>query len=339
MVLWWYLMGGALVAAFLLMLYLTRRRPAVPRPEWARFFSPRQWQRFVDAVLMDMRSRKAIVRYRADGVILAQLGTEQQEAQFSLTNLAQRCRHASETKWSEVIMNHFDQVIRNIGNQAEEHEALQDFAQLCEQLAVRLIASGTLPFDGMAAVRNDIPELVSYLALDLPSTVRSVAHTDVEHWGKTPGELYQIGLENILTRHTNFRVETTEPEPGVALIIAMGDDYFVSSHALLLARHPEWVGRYGTLFIVPTRHVLIMHPINDTAFVKAVQLLGIAATKIERDGPGSITRNLYWYHEGHYVKIPYEITGKSFSVTPPEAFATMMSRVTEDTGQTTNARR
>lgn len=310
-----------LLAGFYLLVHLKRVKM---RPAWASFFTPVEWERFLIAVARELTARQIPYQYE-DSAFLVNIGDN--AVQVGLGNLAQICHQAGQARWAEIITLHIGQLM-DAPNEAGTEELLHDFEKVKDQLFIRLM-SLDVPRQDLAVARNDIPGTIAYLAVDLPTTVRSVSTGDVEGWANTPGQLYEIGLKNV--RSKSVIQETHIPiEEGVEFIGVTGDDFFVASHTLLLHEHPDWLGTYGALVIIPTRQSFVVYPINDLLFTKAMQYLAVMATGLEKEGPGSITHQIFWYNDGCYVDIPYTIENKKVSVTPPTDFVAMMNRIAEE---------
>ena len=312
-----------LLAGFFLLVHLKRVKL---RPPWASFFTPLEWEKFLIAVARELTARRIPFKYE-DGMFLVQVGDN--AVQVGLGNLAQICHQAGRAQWAEIIKQHLGQLL-DVPN--DDGLELRDFEKVKDQLFIRLM-SLDVPRQDLAVARNDIPGTIAYLAIDLPTTVRSISTGDVEGWEKTPGQLYEIGLSNVRTKST-IQEARIPVEEGIEFIGVTGDDFFIASHTLLLHEHPDWLGKYGALVIIPTRQSFVVYPINDLMFTKAMQYLAMMATGLEKEGPGSITRQIYWYNDGCYVDIPYTFENRKVGVTPPADFVAMMNRIAEEQGAT-----
>ncbi|MHB0936959.1 MAG: DUF1444 domain-containing protein [Armatimonadota bacterium] len=314
-----------LLAGFFLLLHHRRLKL---RPPWASFFTPWQWEQFVVAIAKELHARQIPFQYDPEGIFSVKV--DDTEMQMGLGNLAQICHQAGDrTLWTGIIKTHLDQILDAPNDHVEE--MLRDFDNVKDQLFIRLMTLEGMPRQDLAVARNDIPGTIAYLAVDLPTTVRSITTGEVDGWDKTPGQLYEIGLNNVRTKSAIQEARIPVQE-GIEFIGVTGDDFFVASHTLLLHEHPDWMGRYGSLVIIPTRQSFVVFPINDLLFTKAMQYLAMMATGLEQEGPGSITNNVFWYNDGSYVDIPYKIESKTVSVTPPADFVAMMNRIAEEQG-------
>jgi hypothetical protein len=299
------------------------RRDAVP--EWAEFFTPSEFEGFMAGVRKFWADR-GLTPHIEDGMVRV-TGNSDWPGQMGLTNVAQKCHMAPRQAWSEMIQGHFDSLLQSQREQRELDSKMGSFEGVRELLAVRI---GSHDLDrSMLVAREDLPGTVSYLCLDLPSSVVSVSASTAAKWGVPLDELFAVGLENV--RRTCVPELTREAlEPDVPYLALTGSSFFVATHALMLRRWQGFEGTHGSLVTIPHRHALICHPINDLQSVKAVHMLGIMAHNLEKQGPGSITPNLYWYRDGQYILLPYEIRGGKFNFKPPDEFVQMLNELAKE---------
>src|SRR5262245_24637577 len=171
--------------------------PAASPPPWAKFFSPPQYQRFLQLIQEHFRERR-IKFTLGDGVIHLEqpLGGGQQ---LGLLNLAQNCAHNEERDWPDIVQSHF----RIMEKSHQEHEVLQErltnFDRVAELLSVRLWPESYLRELGGGKIlyRRDVPGTITALVFDLPSSVRNVTPEESDAWGKSEKELFDIGLANL----------------------------------------------------------------------------------------------------------------------------------------------
>lgn len=48
-----------------------------------------------------------------------------------------------------------------------------------------------------------------------------------------------------------------------------------------------------------------------------------------QEEPGSISSNIYWYHENKMTKLQYTLEGKSVNFFPPNEFIELLNKVAE----------
>lgn len=177
--------------------------------------------------------------------------------------------------------------------------------------------------------REDVPGTLSYLTIDLPTTIRNVHPDEARPWGKTHDELFEIALENVARLHKP-EVSKAQLPHGAELVLLSGQSFFIASHALLLDIHAEALGGYGSLIAVPHRHCVLAFPIEDLKVVQTIQHMVLITRQMHQDGPGSITPNLFWYHLGKFILLPYEIKDKTLNFAPPEEFVEMLNGLKQE---------
>lgn len=296
-----------------------------PVPEWASFFSGSEFEAFMTKVRKYWSDRRLTARIK-DGKVEVE-GNKDWPGEMGLTNLAQKCHMVPRESWGELIQGHFDSLLQSQREQRELESRMKDFERVRDLLAVRI---ATYDLDrSMVVWREDIPQTISYLCLDLPSSVVSVTPQAAAQWKVSLDELFAIGLENV-RRTCVPELTRDEFEPGVPYLALTESSFFVATHALMLRRWQGFEGRYGSLLAIPHRHAVICHPINDIQTVKAVHFMGIAAYNMEREGPGSISPNLYWYRDGRFTLLPCEVKNEKFVFTPPNEFVDLMNELARD---------
>ncbi|HEX2898851.1 MAG TPA: hypothetical protein VHS96_03930, partial [Bacteroidia bacterium] len=68
----------------------------------------------------------------------------------------------------------------------------------------------------------------------------------------------------------------------------------------------------------------IIHPIEDSSVIKAINMMIPMTYGMHHEGPGSISANLYWYRQGKFMKLPYNIGNQSLNFQPPSDFVAML---------------
>jgi hypothetical protein len=245
-------------------------------------------------------------------------------SQLGLQNLAQLCAQVEPAQWPQTIARHFDALESSRAEAAVALADVEDYEKVKSLLAVRLMPKEGVPLDTMV-YREDLDGTISNLVFDLPSSIRTVHVDEERRWPVGQSEIFRTALAN--TRRLSAP-ETAEVDlgDGVKLTAVTGSDNYVTTHALMLDEHPEWLGPHGALFAVPHRHALLVFPIRDAGVLQAVQKLALIARGMEKEGPGSITSNLFWYRraDGKSVHLPYEIKDKEFIFRPPPEFVAML---------------
>lgn len=205
---------------------------------------------------------------------------------FGLQNLAQTCRKTPKSRWSTVVARHFRGLFKLQADEAELDAKVRDFDAIKERLRVRLSdregAKGEM-------TRRVTRGLYAELVLDAPSYLRSVARTEARAWRRSEDGLFQVALKNVALDDPGQDVAGGEPR----IVESRSSSYHHASRALGLSDSAR-DGLYGLLFIVPNRHVLSYHVIEDKTMFDAATALMSRATPQYRGGPGSISPHLFW---------------------------------------------
>ena len=217
--------------------------------------------------------------------------------------------------------------------QAEFEKRTEDFEFASEYLAVSLRPEEYFDTQepGPFVVRHDIPRILSVLVFDLPDTITSVERSYLENWGKTEDELFAIALENVRAGTSPELNEVELPYCGTVKAL-LGESYVTATHALLMEEHPECLGPFGALMGVPNRHTVLCYPVADKRVTLASVHMAEMISRFEQEGPGSISRRLFWYDKGKYTELPYTLEGSELTFEMPEEFIRMLERIAEAEG-------
>ncbi len=256
-----------------------------------------------------------------DGV--ATVSGEGEPNELGLQNLSQLCAQTDEKEWPEFIARHFDAFAASEEDEKRILAHIEDYEQIKDRLAVRIMPRYDEVPPETLVCREDLEGTFTTLVFDLPTTIRSVHADEEKRWPVGLSAVWAQALENTRSL-THPQIEEVD-FGGVMVKVISSDDSYVTTHALWLQEHPDWLGPRGALVAVPHRHALLVYAIRDMGVVMAIEKLVIAATGMEEEGPGSITANLYWYHDGRFLNLPYELSGKSLNFRPPDAFVEMLN--------------
>ena len=262
-----------------------------------------------------------------DGVATVTAATESNNDakpnQLGLQNLSQLCAQIDEKEWPEMIAKHFDAFAASEEDEKRILAHIEDYEQIKGRLAVRIMPRYDEVPPETLVCREDLEGTFTTLVFDLPTTIRSVHADEEKRWPVGLSAVWAQALEN--TRGlTKPEIEEVD-FGGVMVKTITSEDSYVTTHALWLDEHPDWLGPRGALVAIPHRHALLVYPIRDMGVVMAIEKLVIVASGMEEEGPGSITANLYWYRDGKFINLPYELTGKALNFRPPDAFVEMLN--------------
>lgn len=290
--------------------------PSAPS-SWAAFFSADQIERFNQSVLEYFESQE-IPAALEEGVVISE---KEGLGPFGLQNLAQLCAQAPEDRWQSIIYAHFDNLRRGQAEAAEISAQITDFNKIKPHLAVRIYPENM--FEEMAQedmiYRQDLDGTLTVLVFDLPSTIRTVSRQLTTNWDQSDEELFKVGIDN-LRQKIDVDHEKVMMSDEMHLNAYIGEGYYVAAFSLILDQLEDSQGKYGALVGIPHRHIILTYPINDIQILQAINGFLVALPKLFEEGPGSITSNLYWYHQGKYLRLPYAYHENEIRFSPPQAF-------------------
>lgn len=246
----------------------------------------------------------------------------QDDSRFGLVNLAQTCTRVKADEYHQVIAQHFDTMLQN--KAFRESLAVDKFESMKKYLAVRIYDSEYLSAIGEeATIRRPLAgEVSAVLVYDLPHVIENIKREDTDKWGKTEDELFAIGIANI---KKNYRFEIAEVSFDKDKILAVETEHFFAPNILLeLDKRPELLGKGGAVVAIPTRSLALIYPIQDMKVMAALTMLFNSVPKIFAAGPGSLTKEIYWYHDGQFESLIYT-PGKKPGFTPSDEFLALIN--------------
>jgi hypothetical protein len=299
------------------------------KARWSQVLGARQEERFEELVNARLASEgeTAVV----DGGRVPVRGKV-----CGLENLAQLCHSLPADDWPRAIGEHFDALRRAEQEEVEWHARKHDFDWVAPQLCVRLHPAEYANADGstfsmaeLSLAREDLPGLPTVLVADRPSTVVSVERSVSDAWGRTSDEIFARALANLAEQHPVVAAPLDlDGKGGLRAWVLESEHLFGASHVLRLDAWPDVIGAHGTLVAVPTRHALIAYPIESTAVIDAISILAHLANKTFRDGPGSITPDLFWRtRDGRFERMTVVVSSGKIELTPSEGFVALMNAV------------
>jgi hypothetical protein len=299
-------------------------RAADPEADrWKQLMSKPQYDRFVALVEADIKARKLTPTIKEGMLRVAEFA----DFEFGLDNVMQRCAGAAETDWPAVINEHMTRIIEMAKESASFKERVKTFEGAAPHLGLRIYPQKQDAKDFKNSLtRVDLEGTTTCVMVDAPTTIYDLQTEHARAWGKTDKEIFAAALKNLSTL-TKPDVQTIHPAPGVAVVGIVGEDVFAASNVLRLASFPQAIGKQGAVVAIPNRHMVFAHPINDTSATPAIGIMMQMARDFEQRGPGSITANLYWYHDGgQFTRLPYDVKPDGqIAFQPPEAFRKVLN--------------
>jgi hypothetical protein len=294
-----------------------------PAPEWAAFFSGSEYRQFLEIVVADLR-RRGYDPQVGDGFVTADTGG-QEPVTWGLGNLAQLCNQEDPSRWESIVATHFTALEQMVGRDMDALAA--DFEQVRPILRVRLMPDESMGgvAVGQAVSRRPAPGMIANLVYDFPDSTATVQEDHLAAWPVGADEVFDIAIANVRAEPPPA-AESVDAD-GVQVRVMAGESFYVASRALFLDELLDGV-RDG-VFAVPNRHVLLWYPVTDLSVVQAMSPMFQIAMNLFREGPGSISDQLYWWRGGEVVHLPHGATGKNINFVPPDDFVALLNGLAE----------
>ncbi len=263
---------------------------ADPVPTWAAALNGRKFRWFNDCVA------NAVARLGLSGVIIdRELVLE--TATIDLLDLAQRLAQLDERSWPALAERYLQLA-------STPNEAMTDGAQIHASLRIRLAHRDALDaIEGPFVSRPALPGVVAVVALDLPDCVQLARPHHLDTAGLSETAAISMAVSNTRERERP-RVEHITVDSDVSSIaIVESPGFFTASWALWL-EELDLRSPHGVLVAVPTRHLVLVHPVSDGSALKAAAWMGRAAHDHAVRGPGAISPSLYWCRHGGWRVVP-----------------------------------
>ncbi|MCS6772762.1 MAG: hypothetical protein NZ693_01465 [Thermoflexales bacterium] len=266
-------------------------------------------------IAIDLDAREGLVRPQNDDLTRTSV--------FGLQNIAQVCARSERSRWPELIEAHFNCIFDATGDDNALEVNVDHFERIARLLRVRLYPVDMLSQTAETVHRLGPDGTLEVLVLDLPTTVRTIARSEAARWNLSQAELFEVGRRNLRASHA-LHQRRMRVHPGVELRAFASDPYYTASYVLF----PElWLPRrapHGALVAIPRRDALLVHPIRDIGVLDAIEVMLRFTLHLHADGPGSLVPYLYWYCEGEFVLLPYQVEDDIAQLEPPEAFEQLL---------------
>lgn len=296
-------------------------------PPWAKPLGKLRYSKFIRLIKDYFANRNlAIIFDEEEGLIRPSEQVIHLASTFGLQNLMQVCLQADARKWKRLVQSHFDSIL----NASDEVNALtidmSRFGEVANLLRARLYPENIRTHYAELVTRAGPEGTLEVLALDLPTTVRTVARSEAEAWGFDFDELFEIGRQNLKNAGLLAR-RTIAINHSVPLTLYSGDAFYGASHALILDEYLPDDLPHGALVGIPKRDVMLVHHIRNAGVFDAIPAMIQVIINMHRDGPGSISPNLYWFYQDEIVCLPAKISKGELNFAPPQAFSDVLDEM------------
>ena len=226
-----------------------------------RFFDQHEWDAFNDLIRRELRAHGYVAEFNSPGEVTL----PEQQITLGLVNLAQQCRQASDVEWAPIVAHHISRI-------PKIDEMPRDTDLVLPALRVLLVPDDYMPSD-IATVHAPYAESVyATVVADLPSSVRSIAPSDLLEWGISEDDVSSRAWANTRRHPEPIDVVTVEIAGG-PMTVAHGEHFYTASRVRWLEDLVGPVGPFGALVAMPRRSTVLVHVIRDADVMNAVEPL------------------------------------------------------------------
>jgi hypothetical protein len=305
--------------------FFRRKKNPDAAPSWTSFSKLSEYEEFIGLVRKYFNRKNLPHSIEADALTVT--GGDWPYEQMGLANLAQICKQSRRPEWKDIINAHFDTMQRVSGFETEFYAKAHDYSYAAPHLGVRIHPNEYLANIGEEATitRRVADDLSAMLVFDFPHGVCNCKPETTIQWNRTNEQLFDLGLANGRMKYSTEII--AEKIHGTKIWFIQGDHFFVANSALEqnLLSAPQ--ARYGSLIGIPNRHVVLLYPIEDLGVIDALQPFVVVLRGLYKEGPGSISRSLYWHRNGQLTRLPYHHSEDELDFNPPAEFLLMMDRL------------
>jgi hypothetical protein len=235
---------------------------------------------------------------------------------YGLTNLLQAWALAEPAARADLVAVHFHNLF------ATEDAAPPTPEQLTALIRPRVRNRDQPGAVTVPSLSQTVAEGVdAVLVVDLPTAVANLQAEQMPAIGRTMPELWELAISQI-----DDGQPVQQEDLGNGVTAHFGESFFVASRVLDLEHFAGEVPEHGALVAVPHRHLLLVHPIETTRALNALNAMVAAADHFYRQGPGSIAPHVYWWrHDRALLRIEAGIRDGHQWLVPPDEFVDLLN--------------
>ncbi|MFN9993918.1 MAG: hypothetical protein ACK54H_11280 [Phycisphaerales bacterium] len=293
-------------------------------PTWAAAFVSRErYERFESMVRHWFKDHTMSVVI-SDGVVRAR-ASDHRVIEAGLVQIGEACASAPERDWPKLIDDHFENVRRVQLLERDLKPELSGWNDIRKLLVPRLWEPGALGDSADSMIkREDIPGLITTLALNMGDHIRSVRPDEAAKWDRSEDTLFETAVDNA-EAGTQVNIESVDDENPDGVRVISAESVLVCARALRFDRFTDLIGEFGSIISIPVRHVILAAPLRDPAALSDILGILVPVTlQTEAAGPGSVSKRVYWRHEGVWREIGYELKGNRLEVVPPKELSDLL---------------
>jgi hypothetical protein len=293
------------------------------KPDWSPFETAKIHEKFESYVSQYFES-KGMRHEIVDGIVKIP-NEEFGLNNLGLQNIAQYCKNEGEDKFEQHIAGHFETLIRDSKFNQEFESIKKDYNKVKEYIRVRLYHQSYVQQVGMdKIISKPLPgDIMVMMVYDLPDAVRSIPPNESKSWNISMDDLWKEALNNTLSNYPP-NIMTKELQ-GISYKTVEANHFFSPSIIFNIANYPVLVGKHGSLISTPTRHIVIIYPINDANVIQAINTQIQVTHGVCNKGPGSLSQSLIWYDNKELIHQPSKIEDGKLKFTPTEDFVNLIN--------------
>jgi hypothetical protein len=295
----------------------TRTDDYGPVPISFRFFDQGEWDTFNDLIRRELRAHGYVGEFSSPGEVTL----PEQQITLGLVNLAQQCRQASDVDWAPIVAQHITRIPQIDEMPTSKDEALP-------ALRVLLVPDDYLPSDIATLHAPYAESVIATVVADLPSSVRSIAPSDLVEWEISESDIWSRAWANTRRHPEPIDVVTVEIAGG-PMTVAHGEHFYTASRVRWLEDLVGPVGPFGALVAMPRRSTILVHVIRDADVMNAVEPMVLNARLLHLEGPRSVSAHIYWWRDGELRWVPtfFDEADDSVEFHPPADLAQVLAFV------------
>ncbi len=293
--------------------------------DWSPFESYEVHQEF-ESMVSEYFNSKNIEHQIIDGIVKIP-NNDFGLNELGLSNIAQYCKNEGQSKFKDHISGHFETLIRGYEFNKEFDLIKTDYNKVKQYIGVRLY---NLSYIQQVGLEKTIGKpiggnLYAMLIYDLPDTVTSVPPKEAEVWNISKQELWNEASNNTLSKYPP-NILNRELQ-GIGFKTVEEDHFFSPNIVFNISNYSELIGSKGSLISIPTRHIVIIYPINDLNVVNALNTQIQVTNGVSSKGPGALSNSIFWYNNGELKEQPSKIEEGKLVFTPTEDFVNMLNQM------------
>jgi hypothetical protein len=222
----------------------------------------------------------------------------------NVARLAKICKAHRTSDWPAVVRELFAGMLKIHRDPGEVLRQIEPFEEARTRIKIRLHPESYLshPDAESLVLRKVADGIAGLLVCDLGFANVSVPAEVARAWERPEDELWALATDNV--RAEGRLLESPGAALGLPLDLLASESNYAASHLLFFEQYMPPDAGYGALVGVPQRHVLARHVIRDAGVLRAAHLMGQVIDDWYTQGPGEISKDLYWWRRGELRVLP-----------------------------------